>query len=440
MNGTSTKAPIASSSSMDQDCAVKTAAVASENESIFRMNSIDLAAFGNEGYEVRYLDEKVGKGVFATKKFSKGDLVLVDSPIVTCQFAWNKQYKYRACEYCLRALETAEQNVRRLTQNQTLELPHPECCETKPELHVKCDKCPAEYCSEDCRRKAFDEYHKILCYCGEEPQEPVRILDEYWRKIHYPPETGNVWLLVKLLARIHLDSSNTIARRLSEFCNSTTSDDEELAHKSLGEEFSVHIHNLRELVVNAMNYPNVQQWLTPEGFLKLFVLIGRNAQGVGTSSFATYVEQIEKLELHPNEKKALLDHIDNIYGVIDAVVGHFLDNEGVALYPLQSWVNHSCVPNCEVKFPNKNHVVGLVASRDIEAGEEIEISYLDLADMQRSRYSRNKYLKEHYLFECKCPKCMEQINDEEISTDEDEDDDDEDMSDAEAEEDEEMNN
>jgi len=60
------------------------------------------------------------------------------------------------------------------------------------------------------------------------------------------------------------------------------------------------------------------QWLTPEGFLKLFVLVGRNAQGVGTSSFATYVEQLEKLELHPDEKKALLDHIDNIYEVIDA--------------------------------------------------------------------------------------------------------------------------
>jgi SET domain-containing protein len=53
-----------------------------------------------------------------------------------------------------------------------------------------------------------------------------------------------------------------------------------------------------------------------------------------------------------------------------------MDNEGVALYPLQSWVNHSCVPNCEVKFPEKNHRVGLIATKDIEIGEEIKISYL----------------------------------------------------------------
>jgi len=158
---------------------------------------------------------------------------------------------------------------------------------------------------------------------------------------------------------------------------------------------------------------------------------------VGTSAFATYVERLETLELPVDEKKATLDHVDQIYELIDSVVGHFLDNEGVALYPIQSWVNHSCVPNCEVKFPTKTHVLGLIATRDIEVGEEIEISYLDLADMQRSRYSRNKYLKEHYLFECKCPKCMEQIDDEEITTDEE----DEDMSGEECEEgdDDEMN-
>lgn len=44
--------------------------------------------------------------------------------------------------FIYRALETAQGNVRRLAQNQTLELPHPDCCETKPENHVKCDKCP----------------------------------------------------------------------------------------------------------------------------------------------------------------------------------------------------------------------------------------------------------------------------------------------------------
>lgn len=59
------------------------------------------------------------------------------------------------------------------------------------------------------------------------------------------------------------------------------------------------------------------QWLTPEGFLKLFVLIGRNSQGVGTSPFATYVSNVEKLDISAEEKKLILDNIDHIYEVMD---------------------------------------------------------------------------------------------------------------------------
>jgi len=138
------------------------------------------------------------------------------------------------------------------------------------------------------------------------------------------------------------------------------------------------------------------------------------------------------------------------------VVGHFLDNEGSALYPFQSWVNHSCIPNTEVKFPDKNHNIGLTALKDIEVGEEITICYLDLGDLERSRYTRNKYLlyvsyhnliicflivhflcnlskyffyhSEHYLFECTCLKCVSQMDDPEITSD-DEDDEYEDMDD-----------
>ena len=114
---------------------------------------------------------------------------------------------------------------------------------------------------------------------------------------------------------------------------------------------------------------------------------------MGSSAFATWVENVEKLEsIDPTEKSELLAKIDEFYHIMDGVVGHFLDNEGSALYPLQSWVNHSCVPNTEVKFPTRNHDIGLVAKKDIAEGEEITITYLDLGDMERSRYSRNKYL------------------------------------------------
>jgi RNA polymerase subunit RPABC4/transcription elongation factor Spt4 len=66
---------------------------------------------------------------------------LEESPIVSCQFAWNEFYKYKACEYCLRSLETAEAMAQRLTENYSLILPHPECCEVSQDQIVTCPQC-----------------------------------------------------------------------------------------------------------------------------------------------------------------------------------------------------------------------------------------------------------------------------------------------------------
>lgn len=62
----------------------------------------------------------------------------------------------------------------------------------------------------------------------------------------------------------------------------------------------------------------------------------------------------------------------------------------------------------------------------IFAGEEICISYLDDCMLSRSRHSRQKELKENYLFNCTCRKCDEQKDDADVTSDEDEMDDDDD--------------
>lgn len=105
---------------------------------------------------------------------------------------------------------------------------------------------------------------------------------------------------------------------LFQFCQSSSNEDEELAHKVLGDEYAVQIATLRELMTRIVSFPNIQKWLTPEGFTKIFVILGRNSQGVGTSAFATYVSNVEKLNVSEDEKKAVLDTIDHIYEVMDS--------------------------------------------------------------------------------------------------------------------------
>lgn len=69
-----------------------------------------------------------------------------------------------------------------------------------------------------------------------------------------------------------------------------------------------------------------------------------------------------------------------------------------------------------MNFPCSDHI----------AGEEICTSYLHECMLQRSRHSRQKELQENYLFVCTCPRCEEQKEDPDITSDEEEDDDDED--------------
>ena len=111
--------------------------------------------------------------------------------------------------------------------------------------------------------------------------------------------------------------------------------------------------------------------------------------------------------------------IDSIYEAMEAESGDFLKAEGSALYAIQSACNHSCRPNAEPTFRQSNHTLFLVATRDIEENQEIFISYLDECALSRSRHSRRKILRENYLFICQCSKCLEEADQEDVTSEDD---------------------
>ena len=63
----------------------------SKNFYIIQLNSLIL-----------YMYNKQGRGLFATCFLKEGDVIFEEIPIVSCQFAWNEDYGYQACELCLR--------------------------------------------------------------------------------------------------------------------------------------------------------------------------------------------------------------------------------------------------------------------------------------------------------------------------------------------------
>ncbi|KAI5626812.1 SET and MYND domain-containing protein 5 [Silurus asotus] len=379
--------------------------------------------------EVRFIDNVKGKGLFAKRPFKKGEAIFIERPIVSAQFLWNALYKYKACEYCLRALETAEENARRLSALPALSLPHPELCKVRPELHQACPHCQVMYCSSECRQAAWDQYHQVLCLgpSHQDHDHPINKLQDAWRSAHYPPETSSIMLMAKMVAVVKQAQDKRRWQRLfSHFCSRAANEQEEIAHKLLGEKFQGQLALLRNLFTTALYDDHLSQWFTPDGFRSLFALIGTNGQGIGTSSLSQWVHACDALELPHQQREQLDAFIDQLYKDIDKETGDFLNCEGSGLFLLQSSYMaisdelHYLEVYLTDEFAKGRKVADLYELVQY-AGNIIPRLYLDCCQRDRSRHSRHKILRENYLFVCSCQKCMAQIDDADVtSEDEDE--------------------
>jgi len=109
-----------------------------------------------------------------------------------------------------------------------------------------------------------------------------------------------------------------------------------------------------------MQIEEFKWFLTSDGFRQLLALLGRNQQGIGTSSLAIWVKNCEALSTSQQEAAAaaaassdISQFIDAIYTKIDdgkikksfffkeyiqfdLVSGEFIDCEGSGLFKLQS--------------------------------------------------------------------------------------------------------
>jgi len=82
---------------------------------------------------------------------------------------------------------------------------------------------------------------------------------------------------------------------------------------------------------------------------------------------------------------------------------------GSALYGLPSMLNHSCDPSVDAAWTDGDATLVLTARRDVAAGEELRISYID-ADASAS--ARRETLRHAYGFECGCERCVEEAGDD----------------------------
>lgn len=226
-------------------------------------------------------------------------------------------------------------------------------------------------------------------------------------------------LIVRIMAMVlQAENSSETLQHFMQFSHRTVNENSDLAHKLLNEQFSGHQRELRRYISEALPSNGIEHWFTEEGFQSLLALIGTNGQGVGSSAISVWVRNSSNLPLPAADKEELDKFIDKLYKDMEASSGTFFDNEGSALYSLQSACNHSCDPNAHPNFLHNNFRLSMVALKDIVAGEEIQISYLDECTLERSRHSRQKYLAENYLFKCDCSQCLSQVDNPDVTSEE----------------------
>ncbi|CAN0307065.1 unnamed protein product [Ectocarpus sp. 12 AP-2014] len=110
----------------------------------------------------------------------------------------------------------------------------------------------------------------------------------------------------------------------------------------------------------------------------------------------------------------------------DEAVSLFPPLDGTALYPLICCMNHSCRPNCLVRYPGRRRerkatvdpekaavagaasadplVAELVLLKDVPAGEELTQSYVT----REMGLAERREALEDYGFLCTCPRCLEE--------------------------------
>ncbi|KAI8823816.1 hypothetical protein BJ741DRAFT_634179 [Chytriomyces cf. hyalinus JEL632] len=115
--------------------------------------------------------------------------------------------------------------------------------------------------------------------------------------------------------------------------------------------------------------------------------------------FAQYLP--ENLSIPASEIVTLACRINsNSHAMVDPT-GNTNQEVGVGMFPMVAMLNHACAPNCS--FVSTTHGRMIVRTlRDVQAGEELCVTYVDLCTPRSER--RGKLLETKHFW-CECERC-----------------------------------
>ncbi|EPY27538.1 SET and MYND domain-containing protein [Angomonas deanei] len=362
----------------------------------------------------------------------------------------------RICAYCLRDLESTVVHAHRATGSSKLAKCLPfanliEPVEPAPCRYYK-EGCGELYCSARCRDSAWEHHHAVLCHgFMNEAQRAAydRLFEVEWEQdgVDYSDTvTLTLRIVTQVIARHRLGQLN-MTDAFSPFAQLIKLPLEKfhfaylLVEKVIDtrEEMLAFYKQTKE---DPSQLPGVKKARTPDRtktqLVTLFaeLLHGMLAMTEEERTFFTPSRVSEVMgavllnsqdRSPPCSYEQLETALSNVPGgeamlaewtaLVTQVAGkETLDQletgtRGQGIYAAGCLFNHSCDPNLQVSYSYTNdETLHVTALRDINKGEELCISYIE----ETMPYlTRQQHLYEHYFFECGCPTCVEEAEEEE---------------------------
>jgi len=258
-------------------------------------------------------------------------------------------------------------------------------------------------------------------------------VEEAWKRLHPPPETASITMILKLLAMLqhelrHPAEPHAASGGLEHFRDAIECDFEGNGATQQLKIFEAKAEELREicgLLGPVFSEPGMEKWTSWGGFSSLMGVMCTNALGCGTSSLDAYRSRVyqilsrevdsddttdDEAEAESGAAVEATETLEEIYNRIEARVGPFQVCDGSAMFVRQSAMNHSCDPSTVATYPANNACVEIVATRMIPEGEEITMCYVEgLQEEDVPTEQRQAELRGYYLFSCACRRCKDDV-------------------------------
>ncbi|PIN18330.1 putative histone tail methylase containing SET domain [Handroanthus impetiginosus] len=295
----------------------------------------------------------------------------------------------------------------------------------------------AYYCSKSCAEADWDSFHSLLCIGHGSSSPNTEALSKF---IKHANETNDIFILAakvisftilryRKLKAAHVeqegkhDTSNAcdscifpllleawkpvsmgFKRRWWE-CIALPEDVDSCEEA----EFRMQIKNLAFESLQLLKEAIYDRECAPLFSLDIYGhIIGmfelNNLDLVVASPVEDYFLYIDDL---PVSQKKKAEKITKIF--LDALGEDYsISCQGTAFFPLQSCMNHSCIPNAKAfkREEDRDGGATIVALQSIAKGEEITISYID----EDLPYEERQKLLADYGFICRCPKCVDEAS------------------------------